>query len=195
MDNQKFLFVFIGGFHDSKITDNFVDYLYSEIRLFNNFLSIIIPSNKVQPYDGLSAYNFLFNYVNNCLNYSPSIILITFSAGVVGGVMLGKLWEDKGGKVDCLLAFDGWGVPLMTGFPCYRLSHDYFTHVSSSLLGGNENGFYAEPEVEHLDLWRSPLGIEGWWEMKQGVKKAVKMRDFIEFCLNNHCENFVKKCE
>lgn len=187
MRNKKFFLVFIGGFHNSKITNNFVDYLYAEIQEIRHFPSIIIPPNKVQPYDGLGAYNFLWNYLNPSLNYLPSLILITFSAGVVGGVTLANLWENKGGKVNFLLAFDGWGVPLMTRFPSYHLSHDYFTHLSSYLFGGNENRFYAAPDVEHLHLWRSPLNIKGWWEIKQGLKKAVKMTDFLQFCFKTHC--------
>ncbi len=186
MVDQKPLLVFIGGFHHKIMTDDFVNYFYSAIEGVKESKFIIIPPDKIQPYDGLNAYHFLLDYVTTSLNYSPSIILITFSAGVVGGITLGKLWEANKGKVNFLLAFDGWGVPLMANFPCYRLSHDYFTHISSTLLGGNDNGFYAQPTVSHLELWRSPLTIKGWWEMKQGVKKAVKMTDFIEFCCENH---------
>jgi hypothetical protein len=68
-----------------------------------------------------------------------------------------------GGTVKAFLAFDGWGVPLYGNFPIHRISHDYFTHWSSALLGGGEDSFYAEPAVEHLDLWRKPNVCKGWW--------------------------------
>ena len=62
---------------------------------------------------------------------------------MVGAIIAGNLWQKNGGKVKVLFAFDGWGVPLIADFPCYRLSHDYFTHTTSKLLGGDKNAFYA----------------------------------------------------
>ncbi|MGB3188280.1 MAG: hypothetical protein WBB43_02490, partial [Limnoraphis sp.] len=65
--------------------------------------------------------------------------------------------------VKALIALDGWGVPLGGNFPIYRISHDRFTHWSSALLGGGVESFYADPPVEHLDLWSSPQTARGWW--------------------------------
>ncbi len=31
------------------------------------------------------------------------------------------------------------------------------------MLGSGADSFYAEPPVEHLDMWRSPQTVEGWW--------------------------------
>ncbi|WPF88385.1 hypothetical protein WEU38_16465 [Cyanobacterium aponinum AL20118] len=195
MSNQQPLIVIIGGFHNLEITTNFINYLYSQIKAIKDLKYIIIPTDKVQPLDGLSAYNFLSNYLVNQSCFPCPIIVISFSAGVVGAIILGKLWKARNGEVLCLLAFDGWGVPLIADFPCYRVSHDHFTHFSSLLLGGEESSFYAQPMVNHLELWRSPLEIQGRWQMKLGVEKTVKMTDFIQFCLQKEIDKYIKKCK
>jgi len=64
--------------------------------------------------------------------------------------------------VKAVIAFDGWGVPLLGNFPIHRISHDRFTDWSSTLWGRNDSSFYAEPDVAHLDLWRSPQTAQGW---------------------------------
>lgn len=89
-------------------------------------------------------------------------MVIAFSAGVAGAIPALNLWQLQGGKVAGLLAIDGWGVPAVGNFPIYRLSHDYFTHWSSALLGTGEVNFYADPPVEHLEMWRSPHTCQGW---------------------------------
>lgn len=80
-----------------------------------------------------------------------------------------------GGQIKALIALDGWGVPLGGNFPIYRLSHDSFTHWSSALLGGGTESFYADPPVEHLELWRSPQTTKGWWnhQTPTGLKTAT----------------------
>jgi hypothetical protein len=90
------------------------------------------------------------------------VLWIGFSAGVVGAVGAAHLWQKMGGQVVALIAFDGWGVPLLAPFPIHRLSHDAFTHWSSAVLGAGQTSFYAEPEVAHLELWRSPQQARGW---------------------------------
>jgi hypothetical protein len=42
-------------------------------------------------------------------------------------------------------------------------------------LGGGNESFYADPGVEHLDLWRSPQTASGWWlrETETGIKTAI----------------------
>ncbi|QKQ75388.1 hypothetical protein [Nostoc sp. TCL240-02] len=82
------------------------------------------------------------------------IIFISFSAGVVGAIGAAHLWQLLGGSVKAFIAIDGWGVPLQGNFPIHRMSHDYFTHWSSCLLGCGQNNFYAQPAVDHLSMWR-----------------------------------------
>jgi len=93
---------------------------------------------------------------------STPILVIAFSAGVAGAIPALNFWQLEGGKVAGLVAIDGWGVPAVGDFPIYRLSHDYFTHWSSALLGTGKVNFYADPPVEHLQLWRSPHTCPGW---------------------------------
>ncbi|MEH2106225.1 hypothetical protein [Nostoc sp.] len=91
------------------------------------------------------------------------IIFISFSAGVVGAIGAAHLWQLLGGRVKAFIAIDGWGVALQGNFPIHRMSHDYFTHWSSCLLGCGQNNFYAEPAVDHLSIWRSPQSVQGCW--------------------------------
>ncbi|MHC0062442.1 hypothetical protein ACWATR_05875 [Nostoc sp. UIC 10890] len=91
------------------------------------------------------------------------VIFISFSAGVVGAIGAAHLWQLLGGRVKAFIAIDGWGVPLQGNFPIHRMSHDYFTHWSSCLLGCGQNNFYAEPAVDHLSIWKSPQNVQGWW--------------------------------
>jgi hypothetical protein len=91
------------------------------------------------------------------------LVFISFSAGVAGAIGAALGWQLLGGKVKAFIAFDGWGVPLSGNFPIHRVSHDYFTHWSSALLGSGDDSFYADPPIEHLDLWRSPNTCQGWW--------------------------------
>jgi hypothetical protein len=89
------------------------------------------------------------------------LLLIGFSAGVVASMGAIQWWQSQGGEVKACIAVDGWGVPLGGGFPIHRLSHDRWTHFSSHLLGGTDVGFYANPGVDHLELWRSPQTTMG----------------------------------
>ncbi|MEO1401370.1 MAG: hypothetical protein AAFV72_08940 [Cyanobacteria bacterium J06635_1] len=90
------------------------------------------------------------------------ISMIAFSAGVVGAAQAIPRWCEVGGQLACLIALDGWGVPLGGDYPIYRVSHDRFTHWSSRGLGGGTVNFYAEPGIDHLDLWQTPAQAMGW---------------------------------
>lgn len=91
------------------------------------------------------------------------LIFLAFSAGVVGAMGAAQAWHyHRGQSVRALIAVDGWGVPLAGEFPIYRLSHDYYTHWSSALLGAGRSRFYADPAVSHHSLWRSPTQVTGW---------------------------------
>lgn len=168
------------GFNSPILTANFFAYLKTIINDVNQENTIIIPNDLIQPYDGLNIYKYIIENHRKFLD-SPPIIFIGFSAGVVGAIIAGNLWEKNGGKVKALLAFDGWGVPLIADFPCYRISHDYFTHLT--YLGGEKNAFYASPSVSHLQLWRSPENVQGCWEIALGIKKRANLGEFIKFCL------------
>ncbi|MEM9537986.1 MAG: hypothetical protein AAGA60_00580 [Cyanobacteria bacterium P01_E01_bin.42] len=140
------------GMHSPELTDSFIENLgLSRDRL------LILPPH-IPPYSGIEILDFL-----NCnCDRTASLLCIAFSAGVVGTIFAASVWQGQGGTVSALIALDGWGVPLVGDFTIYRLSHDYFTHWSSALLGAGEESFYADPGVEHLELWRSPRTIRGW---------------------------------
>jgi len=120
---------------------------------------LIFPTQTFPAYSAVHVLEFLQRHCSR----KSSLILICFSAGVVGGAGAAWAWQQLGGNIKALLAFDGWGVPLYNSFPIHRFSHDYFTHWSSSFLGAGNESFYADPSIEHLDLWRSPHTVEGWW--------------------------------
>ncbi len=152
------------GVHDAQLTQSFLAGLNSDNtntqskQWFQNIL--IFPA---QDYPAYSAIHIL-EFLQRCTgSMTPPIIFISFSAGVAGAIGAAMGWQTLGGKVKAFIAFDGWGVPLYGDFPIHRLSHDYFTHWSSALLGPGKDSFYADPAVEHLDLWRSPNSSKGWW--------------------------------
>ena len=152
------------GIHDPALTQSFIS---GWLDIYNGS----IPENKVnilvfpgKDFSSLSALEIL-QFLRDCLTDSlkSPIIFISFSAGVVGAIGAAHLWQLMGGHVRAFIAIDGWGVPLQGNFPIHRMSHDYFTHWSSCLLGCGQNNFYAEPAVDHLSIWRSPQIVQGCW--------------------------------
>jgi hypothetical protein len=182
MSSNLPLYIICSGFHSSSLTANFFTYLATIINDINEENTLIIPLDHIQPYDGLNIYQYIIDKNKRCQDSRP-IIFIGFSAGVVGAIIAGNLWQKNGGKVKVLFAFDGWGVPLIADFPCYRLSHDYFTHTTSKLLGGDKNAFYASPAVSHLELWRSPQNVQGWWQIELGIKQKSNLGGFLRHFL------------
>ena len=121
---------------------------------------LIFPTQDYPAYSAVHILEFLQRHSD--LLKTP-VVFISFSAGVAGAIGAAYGWQLLGRKVKAFIAFDGWGVPLYANFPIHRLSHDYFTHWSSALLGAGEDSFYADPALEHLDLWRVPDLCQGWW--------------------------------
>jgi hypothetical protein len=150
------------GIHDSQLTQNFLDALQSSdsSNLSRHWTQnvLIFP---IQDYPAYSAIHIL-QFLQHHTSQTTPIIFIGFSAGVAGAIGAAWGWEMMGGKVKAFFALDGWGVPLYGNFPIHRLSHDYFTHWSSALLGAGDESFYAEPEIGHLDLWKKPEYCSGW---------------------------------
>jgi hypothetical protein len=100
-------------------------------------------------------------FLQRCgINRHDPLILIGFSAGVVGAIGAARQWQQQGGTVTALIALDGWGVPLVGDFAIHRISHDRFTHWNFGWP--TPDSFYADPGVEHLTLWRSPQTVQGW---------------------------------
>ncbi len=178
------MIVVCGGIHSPHLTDDFVTYLLTVIGLNLSDQICIIPTTKIFPYDVLNIYNFLCQEYGQPLTSSP-LIFISFSAGVVGSIGVARLWAKQGGIVKCLFAFDGWGVPLIANFPCYRISHDYFTHISCQILGATEKAFYAQPSVSHLDLWSNASSVQGYEQNKNGLEKMTIANFLKKYLIQN----------
>lgn len=158
------------GIHHPQLTQDFLEGLQ---RGANSNLStrwteqlLIFPAQDYPAYSAAHLLEFLRSHTDLL---KAQIVFISFSAGVAGAIAAAWGWQLLGGKVKAFIALDGWGVPLYGNFPIYRLSHDYFTHWSSALLGVGEDSFYADPSVEHLDLWQLPDICQGWWIHSSGV--------------------------
>ncbi|WP_414550072.1 hypothetical protein [Anabaena sp. CCY 0017] len=153
------------GIHEPALTEKFVseclssDFYRLNAEKWGDILTF--PGETLLALSSLHILQFLSDRLQNDLK-SP-VVFISFSAGVVGAIGAACSWQLLGGNIKAFIAIDGWGVPLAGNFPIHRLSHDYFTHWSSSLLGSGHDNFYAEPAVEHLSIWRSPQTVKGWW--------------------------------
>jgi hypothetical protein len=148
------------GIHEPDLTQSFI----SAWRSQSSYLPVNILTFSSNNYLTLSPFHifqFLHEHLKNKLE--SQVIFVSFSAGVVGAILAAHMWQRFGGRVQAFIAMDGWGVPLWGNFPIHRMSHDYFTHWSSSLLGGGQANFYADPSVDHLAMWRSPNMVQGYW--------------------------------
>jgi hypothetical protein len=153
------------GVHDPEMTQSFIEGLLSQVYpgiLIRDIRQnmIVFPAQNYPAYSGFHIRQFLGDAD---LPYSRPLIFIGFSAGVAGAIAAAWMWQSQGGRVKAFIGIDGWGVPLYGDFPIHRLSHDYFTHWSSALLGGGEESFWADPAVEHLQIWSQPQNVAGWW--------------------------------
>src|SRR5919199_1488845 len=151
------------GIHDPQLTQDFLEGLHrgETGNLSSHWTQkvLIFPAHDYPAYSTIQILEFLQRHTG--LLETP-LVFISFSAGVAGAIGAAWGWQLLGGIVKAFIAFDGWGVPLYGSFPIHRVSHDYFTHWSSALLGAGEDSFYADPAVEHLDLWRSLNTCKGW---------------------------------
>lgn len=117
--------------------------------------------SEEQTWNGRHTYHDL---LRQGLDPLQPLVIVAFSAGVVGALGLSWLWPGFLG----LIAVDGWCVPLgaLDLLPqtrrVARLSHDLETHWNGMLLGGGERQFYADPFVSHLQIWDQPQTVWGW---------------------------------
>jgi hypothetical protein len=150
------------GFHSPQLTQSFLQEL-AFVNLSSS-LSVNTRTATAKNYTVLSAINIIQHLTKTYgqPHQAAPILFISFSAGVLGALGAAWGWQLMGGKVKAVIAIDGWGVPLMGDFPIHRLSHDYFTHQTSIVVNPSEDSFYADPGVEHLQMWRSPSTVTGW---------------------------------
>lgn len=172
------------GIHQRELTQRFIEDLWSVGE--NNLNNLQMDNMLVFPEEGiltLSTFHillFLGDRLGNRLELP--VIFIGFSAGVVGAMGAAIKWQMRGGNVKALIAIDGWGVPVGGNFPIHRLSHDYFTHWSSAILGSKQDNFYADPPVEHLSMWGSPGKVQGYWQnLSTGFSRCPTYLSATEF--------------
>ncbi len=142
------------------LTEGFIAGLRRSPELFSVF-----PADQYPSYSPHHILNF-FDSID-------SVLIIAFSAGVVGAIATARIWQRQGVRIAGFIAIDGWGVPLAGEFPIHRVSHDQFTHWSSLMLGGNAAHFYADPAVDHLTLWHSPETVLGRIEPSNRIVSAA----------------------
>lgn len=173
------------GFHPSELTNHFMRSLdqVNNDKFKDDYL--IFPTTKYPAHSSVDLIKFLKENLDKSYS-SVNLVFIAFSAGVVAAIGAANFWQLSGGNVKNLIALDGWGVPLYGNFPIARISHDYYTHWSSSLISQQGDSFYAQPEVNHLDLWRSPEKVWGWWEKKLGCRIRINQMQFIEQLLRKN---------
>ena len=179
------------GIHEPELTESFVTELLSSqisIEKPNSLDVLIFPEQGILTLSGLHISQFLSDRLDNKLEMP--VLFIGFSAGVVGAIAAATIWQLQGGNVKALIAIDGWGVPLAGNFPIHRLSHDYFTHWTSVILGSGEDNFYADPSVDHLSMWRSPQQVKGYWvnQLTQFSQppKYLKASEFLHLLLKRY---------
>lgn len=172
------------GVHETQLTDRFLNSLLTieQEQRRSSILSdwLIFPAEKEPVYSPFHVYNWL----KRSQIVRDELFFIAFSAGVVGAISAAVLMQLKGVKIKGFVAIDGWGVPLWVTFPVYRLSHDYFTHWSSAILGTGKSSFYCDPFVEHLTLWSSPNTCQGWViegdNSSERYLKRSSARDYLQ---------------
>lgn len=168
--------IIIPGIHSPQLTESFVTGIEDKIK--QKYL--VLPT-EYAPYSAIAIYQWLNQQL---LSKTELLSFIAFSAGVVGGLGAALAWQFQGGKINSFIAFDGWGMPLLGNFPLYRISHDYFTHWSSGILGGGERGFFADAPVSHLELWRSPNRCRGWQTLGHQLQSRCGLTDYLQEVLD-----------
>lgn len=182
------------GIHAAEITEDFMAVcLHTKTDFASHLTSVdilVFPGEGILPVSAWHILQFLSDRLKNKLELP--IVFVSFSAGVVGGIGAALGWQLLGGKVKAFIAIDGWGIPLWGNFPYHRLSHDYFTHWSSAILGSGKDNFYAEPAVEHLSMWRSPEAVQGFWVDSVANNSTSPTRlsavEFLHLLLSRYCE-------
>jgi hypothetical protein len=144
------------GIHPPQLTQQFLAQMQISLDEPSGEVPLIFPAERLPPYSPLAVSDWLMARGDR----QRPLIIIAFSAGVVGAMAAAGRWQLAGYPLGGMVAMDGWGVVLHG--PVARMSHDAFTHWTSIPLGGGSQSFYAEPPVSHLDLWRSPQTTTGW---------------------------------
>jgi hypothetical protein len=172
------------------LTQNFIrSLLETDSNRSQDNSTVNILEFKASHLSALSGFHIWQFLRENLIDELESpVVFISFSAGVVGAIAAASLWQFFGGNVKAFIAIDGWMVPMHGNFPIHRMSHDYFTHWSSCLLGSSDHNFYAQPAVEHLELWRDPISVQGLMVDSPSGESPTSLSaaEFIKILLKRH---------
>ena len=175
---MKAIAIICPGIHSPYLTESFIENIQNT-NIIDSKDYLVLPTEQYAPYSAIAIERWLKQCYPSPKD-APAISFISFSAGVVGSIGAAIAWQLQGGRINSFIAFDGWGMPLLGNFPLYRVSHDLFTHYSSAVLGGGERGFYADPQVEHLEIWRSPNTCWGWQIIGSGLKTRCLLTEYLQ---------------
>jgi hypothetical protein len=157
------------GIHPPRLTEQFLQGLGWANQADRLASLYCFPSADEPVYSPWHVYQFLHA---RGVDQTQPLLLIGFSAGVVGAIGAARLWQQQGGQVKALIALDGWGVPLVGNFALHRISHDWFTHWNFGWP--QPDSFYADPSVDHLTLWQSPETVIGWHIQTSGSEQKTQ---------------------
>lgn len=175
------LVVVCPGLHDPALTTAFLD----DTGLARSHRLAIFPSDRLPPY----SMPHLLQWLAPQISPQAPLCMVAFSAGVVGAIGAAIALAHQGHPIQQFIALDGWGVPLYAPFPISRMSHDGFTHWSSVPLGMGKQNFYADPAVDHLDLWRSPRTVVGYATHGISLKQRITAAQWLGDRLSHAPQN------
>jgi hypothetical protein len=181
------------GVHSPELTQEFLEGIG---KLLNLKQVYVFPTRQFPAYSALDILKFLSVQssaqvqLQHCTLHP--LVFIGFSAGVVGAIGAAQILQSLGGHVKAVIAFDGWGVPLLGNFPIHRVSHDRFTDWSSTLWGRNDSSFYADPATAHLDLWRSPQTVQGWTNEAMDLAPTARLTGYRQKQYSTTAAQFLK---
>ncbi|PSN18907.1 hypothetical protein C7271_10085 [filamentous cyanobacterium CCP5] len=172
--------IICSGFHDPEATQQLMADLGRYLPGDRRSLSVYVHPT---PADGIWAPIATRSLRQRLDSILEPIIFLAFSAGVLTAASVARHRHyQTPGQVLALFAVDGWGVPLSEPFPVHRLSHDHFTHITSAGRCGDH--FYADPAVDHLQLWQRPSLTTGLALPSQTPTTAA---EFITGWLAHYC--------
>ncbi|MDX2243130.1 MAG: hypothetical protein NW224_20815 [Leptolyngbyaceae cyanobacterium bins.302] len=184
--SNEWAIVLCPGFHAATLTQAFLAQLATIVP--SRAKVLVFPSDRRPVYSIPDILYFLYERLNAEWHrpwLKVPVVFVGFSAGVVGAMGAALAWEMIGGNVLGLFALDGLGVPVVGSFPTHRLSSNHFTHWSSAWFGGGQDSFYADPEIEHLTLWKSPQTVQGWWVSARSSTRTTLLQ-FLAHWLNDY---------
>lgn len=172
------LLVICGGMHPSVLTCQLL------ADLERNAAVQRLPKQVYPRDETVAAVLSAYDIRQSLIAIAPArTLFLAFSAGCLTALSIARYWHHQGGHVGCLIAVDGWGIPMGERFPVHRLSHDYLTHLTSVFPSAEDAHFWAEPAVPHHRLWQAPSQV--WGKTSQETTRLTAA-DFLHQQINRY---------